>query len=293
MKSFPTGRLFAVLPVFGFAAYPVVFLLGINAGALPLDAGAVGRSLAIAAAVAGTLLLALAMLPWDFQARAAWAAVFLLICAFYQPLLLVAGLTAGHRPSPDAVLTVAIFVGLAAVFATVLVRPWQRRARSPLAMNAAFVLLLGINVQGTVSKMTAGDSGRWQAAVDAQIAGVLSRQEVRPPERDIYYIVLDGFGRPDILQSHYGLDVTNFVAFLTDRGFTVPSQAQSNYSQTFLSLASTLNLSYLDGLAETLGPSSTDRRPLDQMIDRNALMMAAKPPATAYSPSARRTRRRG
>ena len=92
MKSFPAGRLFAVLPVFGFAAYPVIFLLGMNAGPLPIDGGAVVRALAVAVAVAGALLAMLSLVRWDFQARAAWAAIFLLICAFYQPLLLVAGL---------------------------------------------------------------------------------------------------------------------------------------------------------------------------------------------------------
>ena len=115
--------------------------------------------------------------------------------------------------------------------------------------------------------MLTGDDQAWQTVVDEHLAGTLSRQEVRTPERDIYYIVLDGFGRPDILQSHYGLDVTNFVAFLTARGFTVPPLAQSNYSQTFLSLASTLNLTYLDRLAETMGPSNP-RPPAARRPDR-------------------------
>ena len=39
------ASLAAHLPAFGFAAYPTVFLVGANAGIVPIDAGAVAQSL--------------------------------------------------------------------------------------------------------------------------------------------------------------------------------------------------------------------------------------------------------
>jgi hypothetical protein len=270
------SRLLVCLPVFGFAAYPVVFLVSINAGVVPLDVSAIARAFAMAFGVATALLVLLALLPWKLEARAAWAAIALLICAFYQPALLLAGLAAGRTLAADNLVTALVFCAIVALFATALVRPWQRRQRSPLVLNAALVLLLGINLHSAVWKGVLASERSWEPTIDAQRDTVLSRQEVRTPERDVYYIVLDGFGRSDVLQSHYALDLTDFVTALRARGFHVPTAARSNYSQTFLSIASTLNFGYLDELAGVMGPTSGDRRPLDAMIDRNAMMTAAR-----------------
>lgn len=268
-------RVLACTPVFGFAAYPIVFLLSTNVGVLPVDGTAVARSLVVACGGAAALLLLLSLLPWDFDARAAWAGVILLLFAFYQPVLIGAAL-AGWRVAPYSALTAAAFVAGAVAFATMVVRPWQRRPRNPLALNAALVVLLGINVHNVLADGGAASADRWRPVVDAQIARVLDHQSPGAPERDIYYLVLDGFGRADVLESHYELDITPFVDFLATNGFQVPHAARSNYSQTFLSLASALNLSYLDDLAGVVGKTSRDRRPLKYLIDRNALMRAAK-----------------
>jgi hypothetical protein len=64
---------------------------------------------------------------------------------------------------------------------------------------------------------------------------------------DIYYIILDGYARQDILQELYNYDNSDFIKSLTDRGFYVASKSQSNYIQTVLSLASSLNMEYLSG----------------------------------------------
>jgi hypothetical protein len=73
------------------------------------------------------------------------------------------------------------------------------------------------------------------------------------PQRDIYYIVLDAYGRADVLQDLYGYDNTEFIEFLESRGFFVANNSRSNYEDTDLSLSSTLNMSYLSGLPEALG----------------------------------------
>jgi len=72
---------------------------------------------------------------------------------------------------------------------------------------------------------------------------------------DIYYIILDGYARADILAEMYGYDNSEFIDFLASRGFYVAGQSQSNYIYTELSLASSLNMSYLKAL-----PSSSTTR---------------------------------
>ena len=63
---------------------------------------------------------------------------------------------------------------------------------------------------------------------------------------DIYYIILDGYGREDVLKSVYGYDNKNFLNELEKRGFYIATKSCANYSQTLLSLSSTLNMNYLD-----------------------------------------------
>jgi hypothetical protein len=65
---------------------------------------------------------------------------------------------------------------------------------------------------------------------------------------DIYYIILDTYGRNDTLQTYFNFDNSAFVAQLKALGFYVAQCSQSNYSNTELSLSSSLNLNYLDVL---------------------------------------------
>jgi len=63
---------------------------------------------------------------------------------------------------------------------------------------------------------------------------------------NIYYIVLDAYGGTDILNEVYGYDNAEFINYLKQKGFYVAEKSKSNYRETLISLASTLNLRYLD-----------------------------------------------
>jgi hypothetical protein len=64
----------------------------------------------------------------------------------------------------------------------------------------------------------------------------------------------------------YGCDNSQFLAGLQDNGFYVATESHSNYLQSVLSMASSLNLEYLDGVAEAMGVESQDLRPLADML---------------------------
>lgn len=84
---------------------------------------------------------------------------------------------------------------------------------------------------------------------------------------DIYYIILDGYGRHDRLKAYTGLDDSAFIDGLERRGFFVANRSHSNYCQTEQSLGSSLNMSYLQDL---VAPSdSSDRTDLDDLIAGN------------------------
>jgi hypothetical protein len=109
----------------------------------------------------------------------------------------------------------------------------------------------------------------WQSRVRAETPDCTAAS--LPARPDIYYIILDGYGRADILQEVYGFDNTPFLTFLRDKGFYIAERSTPNYAQTALSLSSSLNFQYLDDLAARLGPDVRTIMPLRAMISSNRL----------------------
>lgn len=93
--------------------------------------------------------------------------------------------------------------------------------------------------------------------------------EVAEKLPDIYYIILDAYARADTLREVYDYDNSDFIEHLTAKGFYVASMSRSNYAQSHLSLASSLNMEYLNYLSDELGTESTDRTILYSMIVDN------------------------
>lgn len=63
---------------------------------------------------------------------------------------------------------------------------------------------------------------------------------------NIYYIILDEYGREDILKEIYDLNISNFTHFLKSKNFFIADKSCSNYSITMLSIPSSLKMDYLD-----------------------------------------------
>jgi hypothetical protein len=85
---------------------------------------------------------------------------------------------------------------------------------------------------------------------------------------DIYYIILDGYARSDILRDIYDYDNSDFIDELSSRGFYIAAESRSNYTQTDLSLVSSLNFEYLDYLSFA-GGVSINREPLMDLVLKN------------------------
>jgi hypothetical protein len=152
-------------------------------------------------------------------------------------------------------------------------------------IGAAVLLLIGIIIFGLTRSEFAGLTVFLNFASLALILvnlgiGIPALQRARSASRkavrgttaqtdslpDIYYIILDGYARQDILNSVYGYDNSDFTDWLQARGFQVAKHSRSNYSQTYLSLASSLNMTYLDLTADKVGPESQNRSPLVRLI---------------------------
>ena len=77
-------------------------------------------------------------------------------------------------------------------------------------------------------------------------------------DRDVYYIILDSYGRQDALQDGFGLDNSTFIRELTNLGFIIPDCTLSNYDATELSMTASLNMNYIDNLGIRVPPDAEE-----------------------------------
>jgi hypothetical protein len=94
-----------------------------------------------------------------------------------------------------------------------------------------------------------------------------------PRKPDIYYIILDGYARSDLMKSLYAFDNGPFLSRLKTHGFVVAQQSHANYCQTPLCIASALNCQYLDASATD---SETIQAAIKDLIGNNAIVKALK-----------------
>lgn len=87
---------------------------------------------------------------------------------------------------------------------------------------------------------------------------------------DIYYIILDGYGRHDALGE---FDNSDFLRELERRGFYVATEGMSNYKTSMHSLASSLNLAYLDDLGTRFPKTERD---VIELVQNSALVTILK-----------------
>lgn len=86
---------------------------------------------------------------------------------------------------------------------------------------------------------------------------------------DIYYIILDGYARKDILAKLYDYDNSPFIKDLENIGFYVAKESKSNFTVSMVSIASSLNMQYINSLTEKLGADSIDSKPFGELIKDN------------------------
>jgi hypothetical protein len=135
-------------------------------------------------------------------------------------------------------------------------------------VTAALVLMSFINIG--IYWLSAPPAPQ-QDPVDLVEANPPVEQEVHPAATrpNIYYIILDAYGRADVLKENYGYDNTEFLTYLREKGFYVTDRSYANYAQTALSLTSSFNLDYLQNFLGPLDETSNDRHILKDPLHHN------------------------
>ncbi len=143
---------------------------------------------------------------------------------------------------------IAIFWTMSKIRNPRTVTPWFNLFAALLLVFPIFTLTTGIIEQTNDNR--------------GMVSKVHAVAPIKGYKPDIYYIILDAYGRQDILEQ-LGYDNNAFIDALKARGFYVADCSQSNYIYTMLSLGSSLNYEYLDGIV------TKQRTEMDSLIKNN------------------------
>jgi hypothetical protein len=266
-----------VVHPFLFAAFPVLFLFTQNLHLF--HARAIASSLVILVCLALVLWIPLTLVLKSGQKAGLLTSLFLVLLFSYESIfetvrdwmasvdwLTASFIDLGIGPSAIRGVLLAVFVIVLGLGAYLVVRTRRDLHNLTLVANvvaSVLVLMTPIRIAAYEARVGSG----WRHGGVVESTGVSPVGQAAPETLpDIYYIILDGYGRADVLEELYGHDNTDFVECLATNGFYVASESRSNYNWTFLSLASSLNMTYLDDLAAQVGIESQNRRPGVNMI---------------------------
>jgi hypothetical protein len=243
------------------AAYPVLALLSHNISQVRYTAGIRPLIISVAAASFLFLLFRLAYRDWH---RAAFATTAILVL-FY---------TYGHvydlLQNNKSKIPLPVWLGGLWLVLAILALVWAGRPRvhfqnAALALN---IVLLGLTLfaAGQVVRRSIPPVAQADQPVDpnAPIQALQITPGQTPP--DIYYIILDSYGRSDLLKANFQYDNSAFLSDLEKSGFYIAECSQSNYPRTDISLGSSLNLDYLQNLNDRFIPENADRTQLWESI---------------------------
>jgi hypothetical protein len=259
------------LPVHPFliSLYPVLALLSYNIKEIE------PRAALRALLVSFVLIVAVFFLLWALTRSSARAG---LLASLFALLFFSYGhVNAAFRETPVlqfvlgkqsvlAVLYMALF--FAGVF-------WVlRRLKNPdpltSGLNGFAVILVVLPVAQMAVSLVSFSRSAAQMAEKVPI-----QQELTAPAGqalpDVYFIILDTYANQDLLSELMQYDNSEFVAQLEALGFEVARCSQSNYSQTELSLSSTLNMDYLTTFDPRYVSGYMDRSELPALIKQSVV----------------------
>jgi len=245
--STPPSAKQPILYPFLISIYPVIALYAHNLGEVELSDTLRSFLLSLVGGVILLLLLRLVAKRWD---RAALLSAMLLVYFFsyghlYQSLkeVSVAGVLIGRHRFLLPLTTGLLVLGCIWALKRKEIPTEITRALNWVSVIAVALPLFQI-VPYEVSPLFSPSETEPLAEIslDAQ-----AQQDASTPP-DIYYIILDAYGRADTLQALYGYDNQPFVDELSQLGFYVAECSQSNYPQTKASLASALNMDYEENI---------------------------------------------
>ncbi len=167
-------------------------------------------------------------------------------------------------------LLLAIWVLLGIAGFLIIFRSKEKLPLFSMAANWVAIILIAPSLVSLVTIPWLGSvSFSMESANANAIESTLPTPHPSQHKPNIFYIVLDAYGGQPALKKYFDFDNQEFIDFLTERGFQVDSQSKANYNQTWLALASSLNLNYVQDLLPRHVLESKSRQPLQELIQKN------------------------
>jgi len=259
------GILSLVYYPFLLAVTPILFLFSHNLKRYPISPREAAIPLALALLLSFPVF-GLSLAVFKNRHQSAFSAGYLLMAFFaFGPVYRSAAAAFSGAPGVLLIPFATMLLIIPGWFLLKTIKDWEGTTKFLSIFSIALIIMNLGTILVTLH--------RNRSLVSEPQDRVESYQGIKP---DIYYIILDGYAGPDIMRDLYGYDNTDFLDSLEKRGFYIARESRSNYGQTSLSLASTLNMAYIGDLLKSQNPSSINRAPLLRLINTNAVFKEVK-----------------
>jgi len=271
LEGIKVGKTPVIHPVL-FALYPVLFLYSYNIDKTPVKQMFISIIITILFTVIIWLLAGL--IVKNIQKAGLLASLFLILFFTYgraYDLLYYSGIKI-KEPRYLLIIWLLIFIFIS-YFLITKCREFHNFTR---ILNCIGVILVSISLFNIIIPLT--NMYLYNLGLSERTEDTIKQVERLKTDNlpNIYYIILDSYVRDDVLKEVYKYDNSDFLNYLKEKGFYIADKSRSNYCQTFLSVASSLNTNYLDNTVKLIGDESTDRSELIRMIQYNRVVSFLK-----------------
>ncbi|MEW5922439.1 MAG: sulfatase-like hydrolase/transferase [Candidatus Zixiibacteriota bacterium] len=246
-----------ILHPFLFALFPVFFLFALNVGQMYFIDVIIPAAISIVGVA--IVMLIFFLIIKDISLAGLIASIITLFFFSYGHLARLVSAYISHW------LSLTVLILILVIIIAIIVRKKPKLIQTTRILNIIAAALLLIQVPQIFMALISEPSSTEETSDNSPVA---NHKENLP---DVYFIVLDGYGRQDVLSEMYKYDNSDFIEFLRSNDFTVADSSHSNYGQTLLSLAGTLNMDYVQNIHEC-DSLAGDRLPLYEKLRHNKVM---------------------
>lgn len=253
-------RQFPVVHPLLFAMFPILFLYSENIAEVSPSEIVMPMALALGSTL--LLLVLSGLILRDFRKAGIVVSILLFLFFSYGNIFLLMG---EWDSVHNLLLPIWVILFLCTAYFVIKTRRDLHKVSNILNMVAAvIVLFFAINITANETDIALQDI---ETAVGTETDTVNLGEAKIDTLPDIYYIILDRYPSARTLEEVYDFDNSEFMDYLSTKGFYIASESMANYPNTRSSLASALNMEYVNYLSEVLGEEFSDVGVIDAMLE--------------------------
>ena len=265
--SFIKQALLLALPIAATCLYPLITLAAVNRLEIPTDIMLMPAGIATLFAVAAGIALACIRKAEMGRFAAMLLSAFILFTFAFRDLVVGPSVIVAYFFENARAETVGTYlwfgIAIIATLTAFLLRRTLQRAFGAFTAIVITLMLIPLvttpwkdalktaNYAAYMQNITSGNKDdapvhTLDAAKDLIKGKINTETDTQLP--DLQIVVLDAYGRDDVIKAYYDYDNQPFLRALESKGFSVAKRSHANYTQTVLSVASMLNFKPVDQL---------------------------------------------